>query len=207
MKKIIAIIIIFFITNLLLGCSNKKMERLPVDATILAFGDSLTFGYGAPQTDSYPVKLSQEIQRKVINAGVNGDTTEDGLNRIEQALNEHNPKLIIIGLGGNDMLRGVNPDTIKNNLKRLIEISQKQGVRVILLAEPQPNGLALIAGLSDSNIYEEVAKETDTLLISKVYSKWLSKQEYKSDLIHLNAKGYEKVAKDIAEFLKDKGAI
>lgn len=205
MKKIFFVLIasLFVLT----ACGKKDLLPISQEEKILAFGDSLTFGYGASPFESYPSRLEELIDRKVINEGINGHTTVDGLNRIEGVINEHNPSLIIIGLGGNDMLRKIPEDNIKQNLSKMIDIAKKQNIQIVLLATPKPSGLGLVGFLEDANLYEEVARNNNVPLIKNIYSKWLSKNEYKSDPIHLNAKGYTKVAEEIADFLKSNGAI
>lgn len=204
MKKIIFLAIL---VSLLVGCFNKELTKLDDDAIIIAFGDSLTYGYGASQFESYPVVLQNLINRKVINEGVNGNSTTDGLNRIKQVLNENKPDLIIIGLGGNDMLRKIPDNKIKENLDKMIKIAKEKQSQVVLLATPKPSLMGLITNLDDAEFYKEVAKENGVHLIEDIYSKWLSEEEYKSDPVHLNAKGYQKVAEEIADFLESKGAI
>lgn len=204
MKKIL---ITLLSLSLLLGCSKKDLVHITENSTIVAFGDSLTYGYGANHSESYPEFLKRKINFNVINEGVNGNTTQDGLQRIESVLSEHTPTLIIIGLGGNDMLRKIPEETTKENLTKMIKISKDKGIQVVLLATPRPSIFGAITSLSDATFYKIIAKENNVPLIENVYSKWLSKEEYKSDLIHLNAKGYEKVAEDIYDFLKKHGAI
>lgn len=204
MKKILITLIISILAT---GCAKKSLTPIPNDSKIVAFGDSLTFGYGANSNESYPKILQNKINITVINEGISGDTTTDGLERIHEVLEKNSPSMILIGLGGNDMLRKINEEKIKNNLRKLIEISQDKGIQVVLLATPQPSLMGIFTSLSDAEFYKEIAKEKNVPLIEDVYSKWLSKSEYKSDPIHLNAKGYEKVAEQIAEFLEDEGAI
>jgi lysophospholipase L1-like esterase len=204
MKKILITLMISILTT---SCSEKSLTPLSSNATIVAFGDSLTFGYGAPTDKSYPKTLEEKINRTVINEGISGETTSDGLARIKEVLEQDKPSLIIIGLGGNDMLKKINENIIKNNLREMIEISKSSSVQVVLLATPKPSLIGVFTSLNDAEFYKEIAKEKNIPLINNVYSKWLSKSEYKSDPIHLNEKGYEKVAEHIAEFLKDNGAI
>lgn len=204
MRKIIIILIVALLST---GCSKKTLTPIDHNSNIVAFGDSLTFGYGASPAESYPSILKSKINKNVVNAGVNGNTTQDGLDRISDVLDNYKPSLIIIGLGGNDMLRKVSEETTKENLRKMIDISRDNGVQVVLLATPKPSLMGAFLSLSDADFYKKIAKEKNVPLIEDVYSKWLSKQEYKSDLIHLNAKGYEKVAETIAEFLKSSGAI
>jgi len=192
---------------LLVGCSKEKLSKINPSSNIIAFGDSLTFGYGAPENKSYPEILKKIIHINVINEGVNGNTTKDGVDRITDVIDEYNPSLIIIGLGGNDMLRKVSESEIRTNLIKMINISKSKKIQVVLLAIPKPSTLALVGYLNDAEFYKEIAKENKVILIDGVYSTWLSKKEYKSDMIHLNEMGYEKVAEQIAEELKNLGAI
>lgn len=190
------------------GCGKKHESYVPLKSgdKIMAFGDSLTFGYGA-ESQPYPKTLAEITGFNVVNYGVNGDTTSSGLNRLEDALIQESPQLVILSLGGNDMLRKVPTATITNNLKQMIKIIEKHNSQVVLLAEPQPRLMDVVLGssvldLNDAEFYEVVAKEHKIFNIEKVYSKLLSNQENKSDLIHLNEKGYTKAANMIAEQLK-----
>jgi acyl-CoA thioesterase-1 len=92
---------------LLTGCSDPKLSEIPRNATILAFGDSLTVGVGASYAESYPVVLTELSGRKVINAGVSGETTTQGLQRLPGLLEQHEPELVLLLEGGNDILRNL----------------------------------------------------------------------------------------------------
>ncbi len=203
MKKII----LLFLVLLMSACSKVEVEPLARNDTIVAFGDSLTYGYGVYAGFSYPEQLSKIIKIKVINAGVNGNTTKDGLNRLSEIMDEHKPKLVLLGLGGNDMLRKVPDQTIIDNLTNMIKQIKAKNAQVVLLATPKPSLLGSVGYLNDASFYKDVAKKENVLLIEDIYSQFLSKQEYKSDLIHLNQKGYELVAKEIAKFLEDNNFI
>ncbi len=203
MKKIILLFAMFCLS----ACSKVEVEPLDKQDTIVAFGDSLTFGYGAYAGFSYPEQLSKIINMKVINSGVNGNTTSDGLARLSNVLEEHKPKLVLLGLGGNDMLRKVPEQTIVSNLTSMIQKIKSKNIQVVLLATPRPSLLSSIGYLSDADFYKDVAKKESVLLIEDIYSSFLSKAEYRSDLIHLNQRGYELVAKKIADFLEDNNYI
>lgn len=199
MKKLLILLNILILS----ACSKVEVSKLSTTDKIVAFGDSLTYGYGASKNSSYPSKLEQIINIKVVNEGINGNTTEDGLRRVDDLINKHNPQLILLGLGGNDMLRKIPEQTTVNNLRLLIKKIKEKNIQVILLATPKPSILGSIGYLKDASFYEKLAKEENVLLIENIYSDFLSKSEYRSDLIHLNDKGYELVAKEIAKFLED----
>ncbi|MDQ2945955.1 MAG: arylesterase, partial [Acidobacteriota bacterium] len=109
---------------------------------IVAFGDSLTAGFGADPGSSYPDFLQKELDRRslkwrVVNAGVSGDTTTDGLNRVPEVLSYH-PSIVIVGFGGNDGLRGLPLATTRANLDQMIAQLQKGSARVILAGMTLP---------------------------------------------------------------------
>src|SRR5262245_25371820 len=100
---------------------------------VIAFGDSLTAGYGAAQGEDYPSKLSALIGTSVVNAGVSGDTTESALARIQEDVLARNPRMVIVGLGGNDFLQGVPIATTERNLRAAIRAIHGAGAMVVLL--------------------------------------------------------------------------
>lgn len=193
---------------LLSACSPayEKYPTLKPEDKIMAFGDSLTYGYGG-NSKTYPDTLAQLSNYEVVNYGVNGNTTSDGLRRIQESLEKEKPKLVILSLGGNDVLRSVPKQVIKDNLKKMVSIIKQHNAQVVLLAEPAPNALSLFqgrpTGLEDALVYEEIAKEENLLNIKNVYSTLLSENEYRSDPIHLNGKGYEKAGEMIFNELKE----
>lgn len=203
---------IFFLLIIFTGCSkNYEYQTLKPGDKIIAFGDSLTFGYGSDNIN-YPTYLSEITGYNVVNYGINGDTTTTGLARLEEILIKEKPQLIILSLGGNDLLQKIPLNIIKDNLRKMIDIIKRNNIQVVLLAEPQPRIMDLVMGqsiisLNDATLYEEISKENKIYNINKVYSVLLSDKENKSDLIHLNEKGYIKAAKLIAEQLKNQKII
>lgn len=99
------------------SCSqdNGNYSKIKAGERVIALGDSLTFGYGASQNLSYPKILAQKTGWEVINAGVDGDTTANVLSRLEGIIAQK-PKLVLLGIGGNDVLRRINSDVTKGNL-------------------------------------------------------------------------------------------
>jgi len=192
----------------LVACSDHDdVIKLQNDSKIVAFGDSLTYGYGATnEDDAYPSKLEKISGYTVINAGVNGDTAHAGVKRIRKVVQEHNPDLVIVSLGGNDMLRKQDKD-LEQNLSAIIEYLLSRNIQVVLLAEPQPSIAFLVKSLSDAAVYQKVANKHKIPLIENVFSRYLSEYKYKSDTIHLNSDGYGLVAEDVAAELKSIGLI
>lgn len=189
---------------LLVGCGAKvpRLTKLGASDVIVAFGDSLTFGTGANEAESYPVVLSQLIARNVVRAGVPGEVSEGGLQRLQAVIDEHNPKLMIVCLGGNDMLRKVSETQTKNNLRTIIKTIQAQGIAVLLVGVPKP---ALVT--SAAPFYGEIAKEFNIPYEGKIVTDVLYRPDEKSDPIHPNAKGYRRMAEGIAALLKKAGAV
>ncbi len=192
----------------LAACGRRKASSnaLKPGARVLALGDSLTYGYGAPTDASWPVKLGEITGWQIDNEGVNGDTSAGALQRLPGLLNGSSYDAILIGIGGNDMLRGVSAAATRDNLAALIEQARAHTPHVAVLATPAPDAVrAFVGSLSDAPFYEEVAKSGQALLLANVYSSVLSDASLRSDRIHANARGYEKVAQLLADQLKAAG--
>jgi len=186
------------------GCGQKVPGVAPVgpNDVIVAFGDSLTYGTGATESESYPAALAELIGRKVVRAGVPGEVTEGGLQRLPAVIEEHRPALMIVCLGGNDMLRKLDEAQTKANLREIIRMIRAGGISVVLVGVPKP---ALITGTAE--FYAEIAKEFNVPYEGKIVSEVLHQRDLKSDSIHPNARGYRKMAEAIAELLRKAGAV
>ncbi len=196
--------VIYVLLALAAGCTANvpKLDKLAASDVIVAFGDSLTYGTGAAEAESYPIVLGQLIGRKVVGAGVPGDVTEGGLARLQAVIDEHKPRLVIVCLGGNDMLRKVDEAQTKTNLRSIIKTVQAQGIGAVLIGVPKP---ALVT--SAPQFYEDIAKELGIPYEGKIVTDVLYQRDQKSDAIHPNAKGYRRMAEAIAALLKKAGAL
>lgn len=188
---------------LLAGCGgSQQLSPLPRDAVILAFGDSLTYGTGASRSSSYPSVLAQMTGYKVINAGVPGEVTAVGLQRLPGMLEAHDPDLVVLIHGGNDMLRRQNRAAAAKNIEAMIALIRERNAQVVMLGVPQP-GLIL----STADFYEQVAESTATPIDADALADILQYASNKSDTVHPNASGYRMLAEAVHELLEDNGAL
>jgi lysophospholipase L1-like esterase len=196
-------VIALFAVFLLAACDRAPtLPKLNSHDVIVAFGDSLTHGTGAASDTAYPAVLATLTGRTVINAGVPGDTTTTALQRLPAVLAEHKPRLVLLCLGGNDMLRKQPAAATANNLRLLVQTIRASGAEVILIGVPEPR---LFGGAPD--FYGRVAEEMRLPLEDDVFNEVLKDNRLKSDPIHANAAGYRVVAERLAEFLREAGAL
>ncbi len=123
---------------LLAACSQPKEAALPSGARVLALGDSLTAPHGVTPDEAWPALLAKQTGWIVINAGVSGDTSAGALQRLPALLEEHSPQLVLVTLGGNDMLRRLPQGQTTANLGQMLMRIKAHGARAVLLATPQP---------------------------------------------------------------------
>jgi acyl-CoA thioesterase I len=181
-----------------------RLAPLAPEARILAFGDSLTDGYGADPGKGYPAQLARLIGRRVVESGVNGETTAEGLARLPGALDRVAPDLLLLCLGGNDLVQRLDPARIEANLARMIELAQERGIAVVLVGVPT---LTLVTSLHGAELYERLAQRYGVPLENEVFASVLSDRTLLSDRIHPNARGYERIAQAIADLLRAAGAV
>lgn len=188
----------------LAACSPSipRLPKLAPDAVVLAFGDSLTAGTGAEEATAYPAVLAQLIGRRVVNAGVPGEVSAEGRERLPALLEEHRPQLVILCHGGNDLLRGREPGSIDANLRDMIRAAQAQGASIVLVGVPAPNLARAVP-----EFYRSLARDLKLPYEGEILSTIEGDRSLKSDPIHPNAAGYRLFAERIAALLKKAGAL
>ncbi len=173
---------------LLTACGGPEPVTLRGD-NIICFGDSLTFGTGAPRDKSYPAQLAEMIGQPVINSGIPGDTTDRALRRLERDVLSKSPRIVLITLGGNDLKNGVNKKTAFKNLKDIVDTIQARGALVVF------GGIRLLfwdRGYEEE--YEKLAAETGALLVPDILGGLMGHEELMHDTIHPNGAGYKIMA-------------
>ena len=203
MKTRIPTIAILLAMLWLAGCGKgPQVAPLGSNDVVLAFGDSLTFGTGATPAESYPAQLQSLIGRKVVNAGVPGEISGDGLRRLPEVLDEVQPTLLILCHGGNDFLRKLGEAAAAENVRAMIRLAKQKGIGVVLIATPKP-GLSL----TPPDFYAEIAKEFRIPYEGDVLGKILRDGSLKADQVHPNAQGYRLMAERVYALLKKAGAV
>lgn len=184
----------------------KKQTRIASGSTVLALGDSLTFGYGAPPSAAYPEQLAGMTGWQVVNGGVSGDTSAQALERLP-ALMRQQPKLVIVSIGGNDFLRKLPENETRANIGKIIGTVKAAGVPVVLVGVPYFTLSSLVGSLREHPMYAELAKQHDVPLLEDAWADILSDSSLKSDQIHANAAGYREFAQKLEKFLKKHGFL
>lgn len=161
---------------------------------ILALGDSLTAGFGLAEEESYPARLQMRLKaagypHRVVNAGVSGDTSAGGLGRLNWLMRQH-PNIIILALGANDGLRGINPRAMRSNLAAIIEGARAAGARVLLVGMRMPSNYGADYTRRFEAVFGEIAAQYDLpLLPFLLEGVALHRELNQADGIHPNARG------------------
>lgn len=201
-------ILILLVFILFTACGRApRLTALPAGEAVLAFGDSVTFGSGAAPGEDWPTGLAFRTGWNVINAGVPGDTASAGKGRIKELLDQHQPALVIIELGGNDFLRHRSQQAVKEDIRALVRTVRESGAQPVLVAVPAVSLVSFVIGKGDAPIYRELGQEEEVPVIEQVFSRILSRPELRADQIHPNAEGYRQMASGIYAYLKEAGAI
>jgi acyl-CoA thioesterase I len=187
----------------LTGAATPAAAHVPV---ILDFGDSLTAGLGLAPADAFPARLEARLHRegiaaRVVNAGVSGDTTAGGLARLDWALADK-PDLVILALGANDALRGIDPATVRGNLDNMIEKIQADGAKILLLGMVAPPNWGEEYKRDFDRLYPELAGARHVPLYPFFLEGVAMNPELNQpDGIHPNAQGVAVLVDRIAPFV------
>ncbi|WP_139558087.1 GDSL-type esterase/lipase family protein [Methylotetracoccus oryzae] len=184
------------------GDGGPRLPALYPDASIIAFGDSITSGVGAAPGQDYPSQLARLTGFRVTNAGVPMEVSAEGLARLPALLDQNPADLLILIHGGNDFLRHLPQEQTAANLKAMIAEARSRGISVVMLGVPQP----ALFGLSSAEFYKQVADATGTPIDGETLPAILSDNSLKSDLVHPNDEGYHRLAEATASLLRASGA-
>ncbi len=196
-------IYLFLLAVFLMGCNSQpNVKVLSNDAVIVAFGDSLTFGHGVDPSESYPAVLAKMINRKVINAGISGEITHDGLKRLPGIIEQYSPQLIIICHGANDIMRQHSMLDAENNLRAMVKMAKDKDIDVVLVAVP---GFNLFA--TPPKFYKAIAHEFNIPFETDIIGDLEKNHRMKSDEVHFNKEGYAEIAKTLEKVLANAAAL
>ena len=185
--------------GLLAACGRKKsaVQPVPRGSTVLALGDSLTYGTGASPDTSYPAVLAGLTGWQVVNAGVPGDTSAQALARLPALLAEHRPRLVIVSIGGNDFLRKLPEADTRAHVHAACQQALDAGAQVLLVAVPRATVAAALGQMTDHALYAEVARDLNIPLQREGWGEVLAQAELRSDAVHANARGYAQFARSV----------
>ena len=197
---------------LIFGLSGGARAAEPIK--VMALGDSLTQGYGLPQPDGLVAQLqawfdTKDLAVEFINAGVSGDTTAGGLDRVAWLLDD-DIQTVIVALGGNDMLRGINPDASRKNLRGILEILRDEGKDIVLVGMLAPPNYGPEYQTEFNAIFPELADEFRATYIESYFVPLMNyhlgsaelRAHMQADGIHPNAKGVGKIVEYLGPILK-----
>lgn len=213
-------VFLFASVALIVGCSQPEFDPRAMEkplATpsikldrpkIVAFGDSLTAGFGLLEKESYPYLLQEKLKAdgfdyEVVNAGVSGDTTLGGVDRIDWVLEMENVKILILELGANDLLRGVPPAKVKANLDTIIRRAKAKGVRVLLCGMLAPPTMGAEYQRDFTVVFPDLATEHKLAFVPFLLDKVALQRELnQADGIHPNPEGTRLMMENVYRGLK-----
>ena len=192
-----------FIIKIIVLCL-VSIKAYAIDKVLL-FGDSVMAGYGLPSDQRLSAVLENDLKKsgheiKVINGSVSGSTSSGGLNIVDWTLSEPDIDLMILGLGANDMLRGINPSETKKNLEKIILTAKDKNIEIVLAGMYAPTTHGVNYKNDFDNIYTSLSKKYDlTLIPFLLEGVALNPELNQSDGMHPNYEGTLVVSKTIKE--------
>jgi lysophospholipase L1-like esterase len=197
------LVLILLLTVSACGSEQPTLEKLDAGDVIVAFGDSLTYGTGAnPENESYPAVLAALSNHPVVNAGIPGEVSAEGLERLNKVMTTHQPALVLLCHGGNDLLRKLDEAQLRANLTAMIALIRSFGSQVVMLSVPKPGVF-----LKPAPLYAEIAEKLSVPIDNETLADIESDTALKSDPIHPNKVGYKQMAEAIYQLLQQQGAL
>jgi len=176
------------------------------DSTILIIGDSLSAGLGVTYNQAWPSLLQNRLKKEgyliqVLNAGISGDTTSGGVQRLPKLLDKYTPEIVVIELGGNDGLRGTSINSIESNLRLMIELALNYDAKILLIGMQLPPNYGNAYATSFQNLFPELASEYSIGLVERLIQRMMNEIWQQSlmqmDGIHPTAEGHIQIEKII----------
>lgn len=162
---------------------------------VVAFGDSLTAGYGAPRGSAYPAVLAAKLGREVVNLGMSGETAAHAPSRLPEVLAQ-NPHMVLIEFGANDFMQNRRMEDALAAVAEIVDVVQQAGAVAVIVDTGAP-------GMGHySRAYKKLAEEKGAVFVPGILEGIFNKRQYKSDMVHPNAAGYEIVAERVYERIK-----
>lgn len=193
---------------LILGINNVAFAKNQPHQSILVLGDSLSSAYGINTDDGWVALLRKRLQIEnlqyvVINASVSGDTTRTGLNRLNPVLKKHNPDVVIIALGGNDGLRGLELSEIESSLREIIQRSKAAGAKVLLAGVRLPTNYGVSFNKKFANLFQRLALNNQVSLVPEILKNVAEHPDLmQEDGIHPKASAQKTVMNNVWQGLK-----
>lgn len=197
MKKIVVGVIVCMGLFYLLHGGKTSVKNFPNSRrTVVAFGDSLTAGYGAPAGTSYPDVLATKMNRPVVNLGVSGELAAQAPTRVQDVLDER-PYMVLIEFGANDFMRQQSRTAAVAAVAQIVDVVQDYGAIAVIVDTGGP-------GMGEyTKAYKKLAREKGALFVPGILKGIFYKPSLKSDQVHPNAAGYAKVAEKVHKVIKD----
>ncbi len=189
---------IFFIVGSFLIYLNSSPAEYPHNKVVVAFGDSLTRGYGTPPGKNFVTFLSEYTNIPIINSGKTGDTTSDALVRLKESVLDYNPDVVLVLLGGNDFFEGYGEEVVRANLRTIVRSIKQSGSKIILIG-----GSKQIVPNYESTFERLAYDEKVDGYVPNILGGILFRKDLLFDTIHPNERGHEIIAGRILPVLEN----
>ena len=197
-RNLILIVSLTFLVAVFISCSKREIKNADSKGkNIICFGDSITLGYGANEGEDYPSELARLVNRPVFNMGVDSETSEEALKRLNKDVLEREPILVIIEFGGNDFLKKIPRAATMRNIKEMIDNIHAQGAMAAIV--DISSGMFLADYRQDLS---KLAKEEGAIFIPSILRGIITNPSMKSDFFHPNGAGYKLIAHDVFRAIK-----